>query len=150
MELKDLMTRDIETVGPDDALQTAARKMRARDVGFLPVCEGDHVMGVLTDRDITIRATAEGLDPKTAAAREVMTTAVVCCYEDESIDEAAQLMKENQIRRLMVLNRDNKRLVGIIALGDLATGIGDDRLSGEVLHSVSASVGMPLDARWSP
>src|SRR5574341_692252 len=121
MKLKEIMTREVEVVHPDASLQAAARKMRTRDVGLLPVCDGDQLVGALSDRDITMRATAEGLDPKTTPVRTLMTTAVVCCFEDQGVNEAARLMKDNRIRRLMVLNRDDRRLVGIISLGDLAT-----------------------------
>ncbi len=141
MKLKEIMTREVEVVHPDDSLQAAARKMRMRDVGLLPVCEGDQLVGALSDRDITMRATAEGLDPKTTPVRELMTTAVVCCFEDQGVNEAARLMKDNRIRRLMVLNRDDRRLVGIVSLGDLATSVGDNELSGQVLQRVSTSAG---------
>jgi len=142
MELKKIMTRDIEVIHPDDSAQAAARKMQARDVGFLPVCVGDQLVGALTDRDITLRATAAGLDPKTTPVRELMTTAVICCFEDGSVVEAARLMKDNQIRRLMILNRDDKRMVGIVSLGDLAINGGDEKLSGQVLQGVSTPVGV--------
>jgi CBS domain-containing protein len=141
MKLKEIMTREVEVVHPDDSLQAAARKMRTRDVGLLPVCDGDQLVGALSDRDITMRATAEGLDPKTTPVRALMTTAVVCCFEDQGVNEAARLMKDNQIRRLIVLNRDDRRLVGIVSLGDLATSVGDNELSGQVLQRVSTPAG---------
>lgn len=137
MQLKDIMTPDVECVRPGDTLQEAARKMKSLDVGPMPVCgDNDKIVGMLTDRDITIRATAEGLDPKTAKVRDAMTDEVVYCFEDQDVKEAAKLMEERQIRRLLVMNRD-KRLVGIVSLGDLATKTGDKQQAGEVIKDVS-------------
>ena len=135
MQIKDVMTKGVEIVRPDETLQDAARKMKSIDVGPLPVCDGDQIVGMITDRDIIIRATAEGRDPKTTPVKEAMTPNVVCVYEDQDIDEAATLMKERQIRRLAVLDR-NKNLVGILSLGDLAEETGA-KTSGRVLESVS-------------
>jgi CBS domain-containing protein len=136
MLLKDVMTTRVEVIAPDATLQEAAQKMKDLDVGPVPVCDGERLVGMLTDRDITIRATAEGLDPKTTPVREAMTPEVAYCFEDQSVEEAARLMEEKQIRRIVVLNRD-KKLVGIVSLGDVATSSGDDQLSGEILEQVS-------------
>lgn len=136
MKLKDIMTREVEIVHPDDSLQTAAQKMRYRDVGFLPVCDGERLIGVLTDRDIALRATANGVDPRTSLSRDWFTTPVVYCFDDQDVDEAAQLMREHQIRRLVILGRHDKRLVGVVSLGDLATNV-EERQSGKVLQEVS-------------
>jgi CBS domain-containing protein len=135
MKVKDVMTPDVECVGPDDSLQEAARKMKTLDVGPVPVCDHDRVTGMLTDRDITIRATAEGKDPKTTMVRDVMTGDVVYCFDDQDSDDAAKLMQDHQIRRVLVMNRD-KRLVGIVSLGDLATD-GKKKQAGAVLQEVS-------------
>jgi CBS domain-containing protein len=135
MKLKEIMTRSVEMIHPDETLQTAARKMRDSDIGFLPVCDGDHLVGVVSDRDLAIRAVAEGRDPTTIIGRDLVTSPVMYCYEDQDMNEAAQLMRDNQIRRLVVLNRA-KRLVGVVSLGDLAMN-GTNDLSGEVLQSVS-------------
>src|SRR2546423_10403674 len=113
MQVSKVMTRDAECVRPDTTLQEAARKMRDLDVGPLPVCgDNDKLVGMLTDRDIVVRAVAEGKDPRTAKVRDAMSEGVCYCFEDDDVTEAARLMKEKQIRRLVVLNRD-KRLVGI-------------------------------------
>src|SRR5262249_2400898 len=136
MWVRDLMTRDVECVWPDDTLQEAALKMKELDVGPLPVCDYDRVVGMLTDRDITIRAVAEGRDPRSTRVRDVMTQNVVACSDDDPVEEAAQLMQERQIRRLLVLDRD-RRLVGILSLGDLASETGDPYRTGEVLQDVS-------------
>jgi len=140
MKLKELMTREVAVVKPSDTLQTAAQKMRQRDIGFLPVCENDRLVGVISDRDLAIRATADGLDPKTATVDQLKTPGVVWCYEDQSVEEAARLMKEKQIRRLAVLDRNDKRLVGVVALGDIATN-GTAQVSGEILEKVSEPPG---------
>jgi len=137
MLLKDVMTRGVECVGPEDTLQAAARKMRELDVGPVPVCGTDgKLAGMLTDRDIAVRAVAAGRDSKTCKVQEVMTPEVVYGFDDQSVEEAERVMKEKQIRRLLVLNRD-KRLVGIVSLGDLAVRTGDRQQVGEVLHGVS-------------
>jgi len=136
MQIKDVMTRGVEVVRPDETLQQAARKMKSIDVGPLPVCDGDRLVGMITDRDIIVRATAEGRDPKTTPVKEAMTPGVVYVFEDQDIEEAALLMRQRQIRRLVVLD-NNKRLVGILSLGDLAEDSGDDQLSGDVLEGVS-------------
>lgn len=136
MQVKDVMTRNVEVINPDATLQEAAQKMQAFDVGPIPVSEGERVVGMITDRDITVRATAVGQSPFTGLVRDVMTPNVVSCYEDQDVQEAARLMQEHQIRRLIVLDR-NERLVGIVSLADLAVDAGDDKLSGQTLESVS-------------
>ena len=136
MFIGQIMTRHVECTRPDASLQEAATKMKQLEIGPLPVREQNRLTGFITDRDITVRATAEGLDPKTTLVREIMTPSVVYCFEDQEIEEAAQLMKELQVRRLPVLNRE-QRLVGIVSLGDLAVETGDDRLVGETLEVVS-------------
>jgi CBS domain-containing protein len=142
MKVKDAMTRGAECVGPDASLQEAARKMKDLDVGPLPVCgDNDKLVGLLTDRDIVVRAVAEGKDPRTAKVREAMTEGVCYCFEDDDVAEAARLMKEKQIRRLVVLNAD-KRLTGIVSLGDLAVETGGDReVAGKTLERVSQPTG---------
>ena len=136
MQIKDVMTRGVEVIRPEETLQAAARKMKSIDVGPLPVCDGERLVGMITDRDIIVRATAEGRDPKTTPVKEAMTPGIAYVFEDQDIDEAAQVMKERQIRRLVVLDR-NKKLVGILSLGDLAADTQDERLSGDVLEKVS-------------
>lgn len=114
MKIRDIMTTDVELVHPDTLLRDAAQKMRDADTGFLPVGEDDRLVGALTDRDITIRAVAEGHDPKVVRVREAMGAGVVYCFEDQDSSEAAELMANNDIRRLPVLNSD-KRLVGVVS-----------------------------------
>lgn len=136
MKLRDVMTKRVEVVAPDASLHEAARKMKDLDVGPLPVCDGDRLVGMITDRDLTVRATAEGLDPDEATVRDVMTAEVLYCYEDQDVRDAAQTMQEQQIRRLLVLSRE-KRLVGIVSIGDLAVDFGDEELVGETLEEIS-------------
>jgi CBS domain-containing protein len=138
MQLKEFANTLGETVQSDDALQRAAEKMRDLDVGSLPVCEGSQLVGMITDRDITIRAVAKGNDPAAATVREVMSPEVLWCFENEEVEEAARIMQKNQVRRILVLNED-KELVGITSLGELATVTGDRLLAGETLESVSES-----------
>jgi CBS domain-containing protein len=124
MQVREVMTPEVEVISPETTLAEAAQKMKSLDVGPLPVGERDRLVGMVTDRDITVRATAAGRDPNTTKVREVMTEQVFYCFEDESIEQAAEIMERAQIRRLMVLNRD-KRLVGIVSLGDLAVETGE-------------------------
>ncbi|MGC8639249.1 MAG: CBS domain-containing protein [Isosphaeraceae bacterium] len=136
MKLKDIMTPNVECVRPGETLQEAARKMKTLDVGSMPVRgENDKIVGILTDRDITIRATAEGKDPQSTRVQDAMSDDVVWCFEDEETDEASRLMQEHQARRLLVMDGD-KRLVGIVSLGDLATE-DQRRQAGAALERVS-------------
>lgn len=119
MLVKEAMTRRAETIGPDETLQSAARKMRSLSIGALPVCERDRLVGVITDRDVVVRAVAEGRDPARTRVRSAMTPQVVYCFEDDSLDTAAHLMQERSLRRLMVLDA-RKRLTGMFTADDLA------------------------------
>ena len=134
--VRDVMSRGAEVIKPDANVSEAARKMRDLDIGSLPVCDGDRLIGVLTDRDISVRATAEGKDPNATPVRQIMSPEVTWVFEDEPADKAASIMRQRQIRRLPVLDRKDK-LVGIVALGDLATDLGDDRIKGQTLEEIS-------------
>jgi len=137
MNVKEVMTRGAECIRPTDSIAHAAERMRELDVGALPVCgDDDRLKGMITDRDITVRATAGCCNPGGTDVGGVMTPGIVYVFEDQDVGDAARLMEENQIRRLAVLNRD-KRLVGIVSLGDLAVKSGDEGLSGEALEQVS-------------
>jgi len=130
------MTRSVEVIAPDASLRDAAARMRDLDLGALPVCDGARLLGVLTDRDITVRAAADGQDPNLARASEVMSPDVVYCFEDDLVEDASRLMEEKQIRRLVVVSRD-KDLVGMLSLGDVALNTGDESLAGQALERVS-------------
>ena len=136
MKIKDVMTTSVECVRPETTLQEAAAKMRSLNVGSLPVCEGDRPIGIVTDRDIVIRAIAEGRDPRTARVPEVMTADLVSVLETADVKDAARLMKDRQIRRIVVID-PSKRVVGIVSLGDIAVDGHDDKMSGDVLEKVS-------------
>jgi CBS domain-containing protein len=136
MELRDIMTRNVEVVNGNASLKEAATKMKNLDVGLIPVCDGDRLKGLLTDRDITIRATANGRDPSKTKVNEVMSTDFAYCLEDQAVDEAVILMEARQIRRLPILNQD-KQLVGIVSLADIAVHVGDRDLTGETLEEIS-------------
>jgi CBS domain-containing protein len=137
MQVKEVMTRGARCARPTDSLKTAAAAMKDNDVGLLPVCgDQDRLVGTLTDRDITVRATAEGVDPSAIQVADVMTPDVVYCQEDWDVREAARVMQRRQIRWLVVLDRD-KRLTGVVSLGDLATEAGGEGLAGRTLEEVS-------------
>ena len=113
------MTAHARCVGPDNTLVEAAGLMRELDVGSLPVCDNDRLAGMVTDRDLALRGVADGRDPNTTAIRDVMSPGIVYVFADQPVEEVARLMEERQIRRVPVLNRE-KRLVGIVSLGDIA------------------------------
>jgi CBS domain-containing protein len=94
----------------------------SRDIGFLPVCDGDHLVGVVTDRDIVLSSTAEGTKPNTSIGRDLMTSPIIYCFDDQDLQKAAKLMEGHQIRRVAVVSHNEKRLVGVVSLGDIATG----------------------------
>ena len=137
MNIRELMSRDVQTVAPWDTLQHAAQVMREHDFGFLPVEENERLVGMLTDRDIAIRAVARGLAPADNPVREAMSADVLYVYEDETVEDAVRNMSELQVRRLPVLSRD-KQLVGVISLGDLA--INQPQHAGDALSSIAQPV----------
>ena len=134
MKISDIMTRNVRVVAPDRTIQEAARLMDEMNVGSLPVCDGRRLRGMVTDRDITVRATAAGLPPDTTRVRDVMSDNVWWCFDDDDVDHIVQLMSDHQIRRLPVVDHD-KHLVGIVALGDLATDQQDQAT--RALHRIS-------------
>jgi CBS domain-containing protein len=133
MKVRDAMTPDVQLCTPDDTLKDAAEAMMALDVGLLPVTDGDRLVGMISDRDIATRGVAMGLGPD-SPVRNVMTEDVKYCFEDQDLEEVTQNMGDIQVRRVPVLNRD-KRLVGIIALGDIARVEADG--TGEALSRIS-------------
>jgi CBS domain-containing protein len=140
MKVKDIMTTGVQVIHPDDSLQTAAQKMSSHDIGFLPVLEANHLVGVITDRDLVLRAIAQGMNSDAKLGREVMTSPVINCFEDQDVQDAAKLMEESQIRRLVVLSRADGLPVGVVSLGDLALNSKPDT-SAEVLQKVSEPIG---------
>ncbi|WP_163993309.1 CBS domain-containing protein [Pyxidicoccus caerfyrddinensis] len=134
-QVKDVMTKDVEIISPNDSLKDAAEKMRMLNVGPLPVCDGDRLKGIITDRDIVVRAVSQGMDPNNTRVSQAMTGELEYVYEDEDISKVARKMKDEQIRRILVVNRD-KRLVGIVSLGDLAEAMSTEE-AGKTLESIS-------------
>jgi CBS domain-containing protein len=135
MYVRDVMSADVFVANPDQSLRDAARSMADLDTGVLPVGEGDRLIGVVTDRDIVIRGVAEERDLNSTTLRDVMSPDPSYCYEDEDVEDVADQMAELQVRRLPVMDRE-KRLVGIVSLGDLAQQA-DTSVSGEALQGVS-------------
>lgn len=135
MKLKDIMTTDVMVVSPETPIRDVALKMEQANIGALPVCDGNRILGFITDRDICLKVVGRGLTPEEAKVSEIMTSPVVWCYEDCEVDEAARLMETRQIRRLVVINRD-KKLVGVVALGDVATRA-NQKIAGEALEKIS-------------
>jgi CBS domain-containing protein len=149
MKIRDVMTRDVELIGPESTIQHAATKMAEADVGLLPVGEGDRLVGMITDRDIAVRGVANGKNPTKTKVRDVMTEQVLYCFEDDDADRAAESMSELQVRRMPVVDRD-KRLIGVVSLADLAlkhdTGKAGEALGGVVMPaSGGASAADELD-----
>lgn len=136
MKIREIMTQSPETAQITDSLRDVASMMRDLNVGFMPIMDGDTLVGVLTDRDITIRATAEGLDTNNASAGEIMSTDLHLISPDADLDEAANVMEEFQIRRLPVVD-ENNLLIGVVSLGDIAVRSGNIEEAGEILEEVS-------------
>jgi CBS domain-containing protein len=119
MKVSECMSRDVQVVKPDQPIQEAAQFMLRSDAGAMPVCDGERLVGMVTDRDIAVRAVAQGRGPETPV-REAMTDHVDYCFEDDEVEEVAMKMSDAQVRRFPVLSRQDKRLVGIVSLGDLS------------------------------
>jgi CBS domain-containing protein len=136
MKIKDVMTHDVSFVAPDAPIVEIAQRMRDEDIGAIPVTENDRIIGMVTDRDIVVRGIASG-SMETATARSVMSPRVLYCYEDQSVNEILENMAEQQVRRMPVVNRD-KRLVGVVSIGDLSQA--SQRKAGESLKEISQPV----------
>ena len=141
MQVHEIMTPSVHIADPNMTIREVARWMRADDVGALPVGENDRLVGVVTDRDIVMRAVAEERSPGNTSVREVMSEGVCYCFEDDDVEGASQVMATHQVRRLPVLNRQ-KRLVGVIALADISRA--DDESAQDALKDISA----PADGEW--
>jgi CBS domain-containing protein len=128
MKVAECMTAEVETITPDQSIREAAQFMLRADAGAMPVSDGDKLIGMVTDRDITVRATAEGRGPDTPV-RDVMTDEVLYCFDDDEIEAVALKMSDRQVRRMPVLSREDDSLVGIVSLGDLSRSDRDDAAS---------------------
>ncbi|MGE5537076.1 MAG: CBS domain-containing protein [Gemmatimonas sp.] len=142
MLVREIMSQPVELIASDDTILDAAKKMADCDCGALPVAENDRLVGMLTDRDIVTRAVAQGFDPSECFVREVMSPDIKYLYEDESIEDAARNMRVLQVKRLPVLNRE-KRLVGIVSLGDLGCDRSTSHEAEEALFGISQPQGKP-------
>lgn len=138
MKVRDAMSTDIALVNPDETIQEAARAMATRDVGALPVGDNDRLVGMVTDRDIAVRAVARGLPPDTKV-REVMSSEIRYCFDDQDLDDIAANMGHIQVRRLPVVNRD-KRLVGIVSISDVAA-CENEKKTGRAVAGISTPGG---------
>jgi len=136
MNVSEIMTTDFEMIEATCSLTEAAEKMKSLNVGFLPVKEGTRLAGLVTDRDIVIRGLAEGLDPGSTQVKDIISSEVVYCYDDESVDDAARLMEDNQVRRLIIVNH-GQTPVGILSIGDIAVKSGQVQLAAEILERIS-------------
>ena len=138
MLVREIMTADVQLLSPDESIQSAACRMRDKEIGSLPVSSGDRLVGYITDRDIVVRGLAAG-KKLSAPVHEVMTDRILYCFEDEEVESVAASMAHNQVRRLPVLTRE-KRLCGIVSLGDIATR-GGAEVANDALAEIS---GQPL------
>jgi CBS domain-containing protein len=136
MNAKQIMSRNVVCITPSTPISKAAEKMRDLDIGFLPICESDRLVGTVTDRDITIRSVAQGRDPRLAAVSEIMTPTVFCCYEDDDIEQVGREMREKEVRRMVILNRQEE-LVGVVSLGDIAKTLSEQAVAGETLGDIA-------------
>lgn len=137
MQVHEIMTSGVECISPSASITEAAQQMKALDAGSVPVCgENNKLVGMITDRDIVIRCVADGLDTKTTSVSDAMSADIVFCRDKQDITEAVQTMEHHKIRRLVVID-DDKRLVGIVSLGDLAVKTNDESLCTEALEAVS-------------
>jgi CBS domain-containing protein len=136
MKVSEIMTQKVECIDPDTPIAKAAEIMRERHIGFLPICDDDRLVGTLTDRDITIQSVAQGRDPRLAPVREIMAQQVFYCYEDDDINKVGSHMQEREVRRMLILSRQ-KRLVGVVSIGDIAKASGAKQLAGETLGHIA-------------
>ena len=136
MQIRDIMTREVEVVSVDAPVRDAAAKMKQLDVGAIPVCDGLKLTGVLTDRDIAVRLAAEGRNPAETRVSEIMTRDLYYCFEDQDVEEAATVMEAGQIRRLPILDQD-RQLVGIVSLGDISVRSDEKIAAAEALEGIS-------------
>jgi len=135
MQVKEAMHAGVEWVEPDTPVSTVAQKMRDVDIGAIPVCEKDHLVGMITDRDITCRAVADGADLSKLTASDVMTKGVVYCRDTEDLDDAIRIMEDKRIRRMPAID-EKKRVVGMLSLGDVSHAA-TQQIAGEVVKAVS-------------
>jgi len=138
MKVKDVMTKKVYSTEQNETLASAARQMKNHDVGMLAVMSSDgKVVGTITDRDITVRGIARDLNPTNTSVKEAMTPGCEFCFEDDSIEDAAQHMRDKGLRRVVVVSKGNRKPSGVVSLGDLAVHPDSRRVAGEVLSQVA-------------
>ncbi|HEV2611060.1 MAG TPA: CBS domain-containing protein [Noviherbaspirillum sp.] len=120
-QIAEIMTRDVTSISPQESVRRAAQMMDELNVGAIPVCDGDKLIGMVTDRDITIRAVASGASPDDTPVQQVMTSEVSWCFDDQQVDEVMEQMRDAQIRRIPVMDHNTHAMIGIVSLGDIAT-----------------------------
>jgi len=134
MKIREIMTSNVECVSPDVSLTQLAETMKALDVGFVPICESDRLVGTVTDRDLVIRGLASGRDINSCTARDVMTNEIFYCFEEDNVKDVAERMRDKEVRRMLILN-DQKRLVGVVSIGDVSKV--EEKVSGKALHGIT-------------
>src|SRR5262245_60123154 len=133
MLVREIMTTNVECIAPDTTIRDAAQKMKSLDVGFLPVCDKDRLTGTLTDRDIVLRAIADGRD-LSSSIENIFSKDVFYCFDDEDVETCAENMRENEVKRMLILDR-NKRLAGVVSIGDLSKV--EQQAAGDTLKDIS-------------
>ena len=131
MKVREIMTSNVECLAPDASLKDIAQEMKSLDVGFIPVCENDRLVGTVTDRDIVIRAVAEGMDINTCKARNIMSREIIYAFDDDNVKTVAEKMREQDVRRILILDKA-KRLVGVVSIGDISKV--EEKVSGKTLR----------------
>ena len=134
MKVREIMTTNVECVAPDIGVLELAGKMKTLDVGFIPICENDRLVGTVTDRDIVIRGIASGKNISTCKARDLMTKDIFWCFEDQDVKDVAKRMSEKEVRRMLILNKE-KRLVGVVSIGDVSKV--EEKESGKALKGIT-------------
>lgn len=135
MIIKDIMNKDVKLVSGQTTVKDAAETMDSTNVGFLPIGDNDQLMGTLTDRDIVVNAIARGKDPQQTKVADILDPSLICCQQDEDVEEVARTMSDRQVRRVPIVDAD-KHLVGVVSIGDLAQHLSPDR-AGEVFRAVT-------------
>jgi len=133
MKVREIMTSNVECLGPESSLRDIAQEMKSLDVGFIPICDNDRLIGTVTDRDIVIRAIADGKDANTNV-RDIMSRDVIYAFEDDDVKTVAEKMREKDVRRILILDT-NKRLVGVVSIGDISKV--EEKVSGKTLHDIT-------------
>jgi CBS domain-containing protein len=136
MKIKEVMTKSADIIDPSASIIEAAKLMAKNNYGFLPVCDGQKIIGVITDRDIVVNGIAKAINPEEAIVKDIMTGKVLYCYENDAVQEVASLMEEEQVRRLIVLD-DNKKIVGVVSLGDIVTKQDQQEINSNLIKAVS-------------